>query len=601
MPNIVVDINALRSSSNSSSSALPKEAARILFKTKSKFISSIDFQSIEKVSIFKSRASITHVKFSHNLVKSGENQWHVIENKSKGIGGFGAVNESKLKIIVEKTLGSYTAKFLKVNDVIKIQKPSNVLKQSALLLMAQKEANKQSEHQVKVINVVDAGDKVITIVEDCGISLDNLLPFTPANAYSFKYRFEIAARIASEMLLLQHNEVVHRDLKPGNICLKTLPNGNFQIIFIDFGLASNADSDENLEISGTYPYMAPEAYEGRGSSYASDMYALAAILGELFGAKDILKYKIAAFKNSKKNDDLVYSRFSYDGIFEGYDVSGIDPYFLEDLKTLLIQLASKAYKARPSIHVLNKFLITAPARLDEYDKFNTVWEKMVTLFTQFEDFHVQLHLLKTKHSLNKVRENEFYSLKIPKNVFNSALLINKAVIYKALTQLPLPKSHFTLSKQLIRENRLVDFEDEDNPYPDLKPIIRMLEDENLKFQKALSGFDRCTNAFIGGNKFAKTNSTGIIKISNILRSKASAIVKLQQLQEIGLEKTEKGFWHYYSHSSIFGKGRHKNVDELYKKLALINPEDSVNEEDYLAQKQLEEITQFIENTDTFTH
>ncbi|MGL5742750.1 MAG: protein kinase [Legionella sp.] len=154
-------------------------------------------------------------------MRSGSDQWHFIENKKKGDGGFGAVNGSKFKIIVtyNEEKKRYSAQLVSVNDVVKIQKTDGE-PYSEVLQRAKKEATNQRKHGVDVVAVVGTGYKVITVLEDCGISMDNLLPFTPSKDYSFQFRLEVAARVASEMLLLQQKGVVHRDLKPANICYK---------------------------------------------------------------------------------------------------------------------------------------------------------------------------------------------------------------------------------------------------------------------------------------------------------------------------------------------------------------------------------------------
>src|SRR5690606_26164777 len=127
-----------------------------------------------------------------------------------------------------------------VNDVIKIQKP---LKDTHEFIrnLAEQEALMQQNHGVEVTSVVDTGEEIITILEDCGVSLEKFLPFHPSKNHSFQSRLEIAARITNEMLLLQQKGVVHHDLKPENICYKQLANGKFSIIFIDFGLAKKLD------------------------------------------------------------------------------------------------------------------------------------------------------------------------------------------------------------------------------------------------------------------------------------------------------------------------------------------------------------------------
>ncbi|QMT59059.1 protein kinase [Legionella sp. PC997] len=583
---------------------LDSKVAKFLFKQKeevtflpSLFNSSISEKS-SKLSLFSSAAQFT---FSHNIVRSGANQWHIIDNTHKGKGGFGSVNESKFKIVVthDSKKKGYYAQLIPVNDVVKIQLPNEDTRYAELLSRTLKEAARQKKHGVNVVGVVGAGDKVLTILEDCGTSLDKLLPFTPSYNYSFQFRLEVAARIASEKLLLQQKNVVHRDLKPANICYKKLEKGQFHIIFIDFGLAEDIDSKNNLRRSGTLAYMAPEVILGQGSTYQSDMYALAAIFGEIFGAKEILKFKELALDLR----DLARAPYCFDGLFTGYDVSKIDPHLLADIKTLLSHLQSGIPEERPTIEQVNKFLITLPARMDAYEDFNTKWALMSQHFAEFEAYHQRMNLLKSKHSLLPFRNNQLNEENLLSHGFNRGMLQKRQAIYKEISKFALPRSHYELSKTLIKENRRADFEDEDNPYPNVETVIRMLQQENLKFKNAIASFNKCAKVIVNGNqltrKFTTTNSTGMRKIGRILSSSLSPLEQLEQLHQIGQAKTTAGFFYFFSHSKILGKGRHKNMEKLYEKLAQIDPEKEQDE--YFAKTQLEEITQFIQTTATFTH
>ncbi|WP_233590474.1 protein kinase domain-containing protein [Legionella qingyii] len=583
---------------------LDGKVAKFLFKQNKSvaFLPSLFNRSISgkssKLSLFSSDSQFT---FSHNLVRSGKNQWHIIDNTHKGKGGFGSVNESKYKIVVThaSTKMGYQAQLIPVNDVIKIQQPTEKTSYPELLSRTIKEATRQKKHGVNVVGVVGAEDKVITILEDCGTSLDKLLPFTPSYNYSFQFRLEVAARVASEKLLLQQKNVVHRDLKPANICYKKLDNGQFLIIFIDFGLAEDIDSKNNLKCSGTLAYMAPEVILGEGSTYQSDMYALAAILGEIFGAKDILKYKELA-TNLR---DLATASYCFDGLFTGYDVSAIDPYLLDDIKMLLSHLQSRNPEDRPTIEHVNKFLITLPSRMDAYKNFNDHWASMSQHFEEFEAYHQRMNLLKSKHSLSPFRDNQLYEDNLLSDAFNRGMLQKRMVIYSEISKLAMPKSHYDLSKILIKENRRVDFDDEDNPYPNIENVIRLLQQENLKFKNAMDSFNECVQEIVKNKclteKFVNTNSTGMRKIASILSSSLSPLEQLEQLHQIGQSKMTAGFFYFFSHSKILGKGRHENIEKLYQKLAQLDPEKEQDE--YFAKAQLEEITQFIQNTATFTH
>lgn len=73
-------------------------------------------------------------------------------------------------------------------------------------------------------------------------------------------------------------EIMHRDIKPGNVMVK--PDGNLKLL--DFGAAKELiEKDYSDTVTGSQPYMSPEQIMGK-SQRSSDVWALGVILYVLY-------------------------------------------------------------------------------------------------------------------------------------------------------------------------------------------------------------------------------------------------------------------------------------------------------------------------------
>jgi len=88
-------------------------------------------------------------------------------------------------------------------------------------------------------------------------------------------------QIASALSAVHAKGVLHRDLKPGNIMLRS----DGSIALIDFGLAKRAKLESEItdkgEIFGTPYYMSPEQGHGNGVDERSDIYSLGVVFYEM--------------------------------------------------------------------------------------------------------------------------------------------------------------------------------------------------------------------------------------------------------------------------------------------------------------------------------
>jgi serine/threonine-protein kinase len=137
----------------------------------------------------------------------------------------------------------------------------------------------------------------------------------------------LLAQVARGLVSLHAQEVVHRDLKPGNVLVNA--SGNAKIA--DFGIArlgpdsdvtdphgpTHADSDPALTgtgvIMGTPLYMAPELANGaRFASAASDVFSFGVIAYELFTGQ--LPFKRPAAFTAEAGQTLETPRLEAEGL-----------------------------------------------------------------------------------------------------------------------------------------------------------------------------------------------------------------------------------------------------------------------------------------------
>ncbi len=101
---------------------------------------------------------------------------------------------------------------------------------------------------------------------------------------------QIAAQIAEALHYAHRRGIIHRDVKPGNIILKRLPEADktneqpFRALLTDFGLVKLQEGSTMTQSGttlGTPVYMSPEQCVGQKLDGRSDIYALGVVLYEL--------------------------------------------------------------------------------------------------------------------------------------------------------------------------------------------------------------------------------------------------------------------------------------------------------------------------------
>jgi len=139
----------------------------------------------------------------------------------------------------------------------------------------------QHPHIVTVYDVGSDEDGPYVVMElISGHTLDELIERAPLTWPDFR---ELALQTQEALIAAQELNLVHRDLKPGNLMLTWLPSGRFQVKIVDFGLAHLAgatalDHLENAEaVYGSIFFMCPEHFERARLDLRSDMYSMGCV------------------------------------------------------------------------------------------------------------------------------------------------------------------------------------------------------------------------------------------------------------------------------------------------------------------------------------
>ncbi|MEJ2195118.1 MAG: protein kinase, partial [Ignavibacteriaceae bacterium] len=90
---------------------------------------------------------------------------------------------------------------------------------------------------------------------------------------------KIFSQVAQGLLVAHDKNIIHRDIKPGNIII----TDKGEVKIVDFGLATLAGEKitESFSTKGTIAYMAPEIIRGQAGDHRTDIWSLGVVLFEM--------------------------------------------------------------------------------------------------------------------------------------------------------------------------------------------------------------------------------------------------------------------------------------------------------------------------------
>ncbi len=104
--------------------------------------------------------------------------------------------------------------------------------------------------------------------------LQSLPDYVRENGMTVENVIKLGSDMCSALELCRENNIIHRDIKPQNIFVSRY--GVFKLG--DFGVAKASTIRTSADKVGTYSYMAPEVYKGKGYDDRVDIYSLGMVL-----------------------------------------------------------------------------------------------------------------------------------------------------------------------------------------------------------------------------------------------------------------------------------------------------------------------------------
>lgn len=173
-------------------------------------------------------------------------------------------------------------------------------------LMTEANLMKRLDHRnlPRIVDIIQENETIYIVMDYVeGEPLNKVLKEQGPQSYTKVIGWMIEVLEGLDYLHSQNPPIIYRDMKPGNLMLKT----DGSIIIIDFGIAREyKNNEEDTTILGTKGYAPPEQYQGK-SDPRSDIYALGITMYKLLTGRDTFREEDLPENYNSVQEENLYS------------------------------------------------------------------------------------------------------------------------------------------------------------------------------------------------------------------------------------------------------------------------------------------------------
>ncbi|KAL7682610.1 putative protein kinase [Plasmopara halstedii] len=255
-----------------------------------------------------------------NVTVDADGRWHLNQYtfmEQLGKGAYGVV----YKVICNETKNMFAAKCMnkKALQRIRVGRFGNALQSITKELEIWKQLKHRHIVVLREVITTDDCDELYMISEliDGGPVLNDAILCTPLKADLTKTYF---THLIEGIAFLHKNKIIHRDIKPGNLLLKTKNKHGAILKIADFGVSHELEHDNEVmrQTAGTAIFMAPEMLTG-GSFHGkpADIWACGVTLFMfVYGYPPFIAQTVTVLYNKIQNEIVKFPTRVGDRVIE---------------------------------------------------------------------------------------------------------------------------------------------------------------------------------------------------------------------------------------------------------------------------------------------